>query len=248
MSIRERIEQAQKRVLVLRQQRSQASAALDAKINAGATKSDIGGARHRYDMFDARVGAAKQRLRELQKREAQEKELTEMRHQDEFTPQSGNPSWPWRAWVTLDIEGKRYGRGAIIPDELIERCANAARLISGGYIRRLPDQPAKPAPAATTAKPVASSPTPDHIEQCRAALREASARRGVSRKAALDIIDQDLVARAIKQYADEPKVVRTGAWGSGAPTNQQTGKGTPRRIVDGFVEHVCAEPVVENAA
>jgi hypothetical protein len=157
--------------------------------------------------------------------------------------------WPWRAWTTLNIGGTKYARGSVIPDDVLTACANCDHLVRNGYVRRMAALPGKqvktPAPVTLAIPRQASDP----IAECQKVLREASKKRGITKREALDVVNQDLVERAIRAIGEQSRTVKTGAWGSGNPTEQQTGVGTVRRIVDDAYDVLCAdEPEKEKAA
>jgi hypothetical protein len=190
-----------------------------------------------------RIRLARERARQL------EKEIEAMRS-DEYVPQSGN-AWPWRAWVTLDLEGKRYSRGSVIPDDVIERSANCARLISGGYVRRLPEsKPKQPAPEQEKQKATAVALLGDHIAVCRTELRRIAHERNIDLRTAIDLLPEGMYARAQKQYADHPPdgFVMTAAWGQPA-TRQASGEGVRgRRCIEGFIEYLISGERKDAAA
>jgi hypothetical protein len=179
--------------------------------------------------------------------------ITEMaRHKDdEYTAPDTNNNWPWRAWTTLDLAGKRYSRGAVIPDTLIASSANAAKLISSGYIRRLPDPPVKvapPAPAVVAPPPAAkkdAGPWPPEVMEARAAIRAAAKRRGIDERSALDVIDPDVLRKALNAGAALPRDAVVGAWGGGGGKVQRVGAGTAvsRRPIDDVIDIMLLGPL-----
>jgi hypothetical protein len=195
--------------------------------------------RHYQGQTKYRIRLARQRASQL------EKEIDAMRHKDEFVPQSGNPAWPWRAWVTLDLEGRRYGRGHVIPDDVIERSANAGKLISGGYIRRLPESQPRQAP---TPKPVAPS-VPVDLEfqtliEAQDAVRAAAEKRHTDRRSAVDLIDPNLLERAGTVWGAWPRMARVGGWGSGGGRLMRVGAGAAAsglRPTDDFIDMLISD-------
>jgi hypothetical protein len=140
---------------------------------------------------------------------------------------------PWRvALGSLNFGGTLYPRGSVVPDHLVESCANSQHLISAGHLRRMPGTPAKQAKPAPT--PVVAEPYVP-VDHCKV-LYDAMVALAAKRKCAIGDTEDahellDLRERAVKQFCDEPQVAMSTAWGgNNHPT--QSGVGTARRIFD----------------
>src|SRR5262249_49433741 len=99
-----------------------------------------------------------------------------------------------------------------------------------------------PTPVAVPFKPR------DLVAECRKALRDAATRRGTTMRNCVDVIDNDALMKAVKEISERPRTVKTGAWGSGGGTNQQTGAGTTRRVVDDVLDILCTDDETETEA
>jgi hypothetical protein len=141
------------------------------------------------------------------------------------TAPEGPSSWPWRAWCSLDFDGKRYSRGQVIDEVTLANSANGHALIRGGYVRRGPAG----APLAPRAAPATFVPTPfvDPVDSAARALLAAEAKRRCGLKSAIDLVDANILMQAQRYYASSEH----DDW-DGSPS----GQGTLRRSVHNFYE------------
>jgi len=156
-----------------------------------------------------------------------------MRHEEEATDE-GPATWPWRVMKgSLRFGDVVLHRGQEVPQELLDACANRDVLIRSRYIARglaAPSKAPRPAPQA----PVASAPSLDPVEICRREVRRIAAEKNRAPADCVDLVDSDVMARAIKHYGDMPRTAMYGAWGSGGGRLTTTGIGSNRRLTDGF--------------
>jgi hypothetical protein len=164
-------------------------------------------------------------------------ETEDMRHVEEAV--TNDPGHPWRATRQLRFADKVYQRGAVIPDEVVNACMNVAALIDGGHIRRLPASPT-PAPRPVFQPRQVTQLPDDPVATARKALDEMAARRGCTRRDAVDLIPSDILLRAIKHIGEITGEVETGAWGGGK-MRTPNGIGNHRRISDHAVDVLCAD-------
>jgi hypothetical protein len=252
------IEKAAAHVQSLRSQRARARNRYEAKIASGDSRSAIGQARHSLDLLDARVVGAEKKLRALQMRAAEQQELNDVRHDDDTFPAAMTPphaGWTLRANRTLNLGGKVVSRGQEISTDDLSMMLNAPALLAGGHVRWCPPvRPAavtpRPAPQLASMAQVTSSETePENvITKCKRAIREAAAARGISRRAAVDVIDQELLRRAILERAQKPRTVMSGSWADARPTVTGQGSGGIRRITDDVIDYLCSDELEPEAA
>jgi hypothetical protein len=183
---------------------------------------------------------AERELREL------EDEMLRKGLDDDVTTATNDAQWPWRVCKgSLNFGGKLYARGQVVPDAEVEGCANRDVLIAGGHLRRMAAPFVRPAPPPYVPRPAA--PVEDPITVAQKAIRAMALKRGVSRRTATDLIDHDVLTRAIKAVADTPREVEQGAWGSGR-MRVQAGRGTSRRPTDDAIEILIADEPQPSAA
>ena len=141
---------------------------------------------------------------------------------------------PWRvALGSLNIEGVLYPRGSIVPDAVVDRSLNGQRLISTGYLRRMPAVAAKePRNNYEKSRENYEPYVPvDHIKVLYDAMFTLAAQRGCPISEVEDVVDRTLWERAAKQWVDEPKMALSQSWG-GNNHLTPSGVGTARRIFD----------------
>jgi hypothetical protein len=185
---------------------------------------------------------AEARLHDLQQRRNRA-ENQAMRHDDSFTgsmtpPHSG---WTLRAFRSMNLGGKIVSRGQEISVDDLSQMANAPALLAGGHVRWVPPQAAvSPAKRPAPSQP-ASAQASDPIRELITVVKQDKAQLGLRAKDALDLKrHMDLKERAIKQYGELSRNVRTGAFGGGAQ-EQKSGIGSLRRICDDFETYICRE-------
>jgi hypothetical protein len=189
---------------------------------------------------------AESRVRAL-RGQYQQAENEMVRHADDGFPAAMTP--PHAGWKLVSNLTGQFGevnvrRGQEVTIEMLG--TNAQQLIDGRHVRWAPPSvPKRSAPAgsisATVVRPVAVAPTEGPLDLCRRVLSETAAKRGITKREAIDVIDQGLVERAIRAIGELPRTVRSGSWGSGNPTDQRTGIGTMRRITDDAYSILCGE-------
>ena len=160
------------------------------------------------------------------------KEPRMRRHVEEVTPAPVKEELPWRvALGSLRFGDRMYARGSVVPDDLVEACANGQRLIQSGYLRRLPAARAKQ--AKTEPPPAEAVPyvPVDHIRVLYDAMSALAAQRKCAIGDLEDVVDRTLWERATKQFVDDPQMAMSTGWGgNNRPT--RSGDGTARRIFD----------------
>jgi hypothetical protein len=167
---------------------------------------------------------------------------------DVAVPQAPQPGWRLVAKRTLNLAGRVVGPGAEISAEELAGMLNSNALLAGGHIAWCPPQAERPAPRAAAPAPAAPSPPDDVVEQCRSQLKRIAEKRRCTLREAIDLIDAEVLKRAIRQIAETPRETLLGSWGSGQPTKQRVGVGTLRRPVDDAIDILCREPEKEKAA
>jgi hypothetical protein len=203
-------------------------------------RSARGQAKYQLAMASEKREQAEARLRSLQlRRDRVENEA--MRHGDDFTGSMTPPhcGWTLRAFRSLNLGGKIVSRGQEITTDELALMANAPALLAGGHIRWVPPTaavaPKRPAPMPTPSPVLASDPYREFVDAV--ALETANGRSDAINLRHL----LDLRERASKEYSERWRKVSMGAWGSGNPSQQATGAGTLRRVVDDFEESVMRD-------
>jgi hypothetical protein len=204
-------------------------------------KSARGQAKYQLERASERREAAEARLRSLQlRRDRAENEV--MRNADDGFPATMTPpnaGWTLRAFRSLNLGGKTVSRGQEITVDDLSMMANAPALLAGGHIRWCPPAkaaavaPARPAPVLIL--PAQADPYTEFVD----AVAQETAK---GRSDAINLRHLlDLRERASKAYSERWRKVSMGAWGSGNPSQQATGAGTLRRVVDDFEESVMRD-------
>jgi hypothetical protein len=172
-------------------------------------------------------------VNKLQKRLAEFRDREGDMSDDNF-PASMVP--PHAGWKLIANKTMRFGdvdvrRGSEITAEMLSKALNAVTLLSGGHIRWMPPQAAKPEPVAPKPKVDAPYVPVDHIRVLYDAMGVIAAQRNIDIHDCEDLADRTLWDRATTQFINEPQSVMSQAWGGGnRPT--QSGDGSSRRIFD----------------
>jgi hypothetical protein len=203
-------------------------------------KSARGQAKYQLERASEQREKAEARLRSLQlRRDRVENEA--MRHGDDFTGSMTPPhcGWTLRAFRSMNLGGKMVSRGQEITPDDLGQMLHARELLAGGHIRWVPPTaavaPKRPAPLPTPSPVLASDPYREFVDAV--ALETAKGRSDAINLRHL----LDLRERASKEFSERWRKVSMGAWGSGNPSQQATGAGTLRRVVDDFEESVMRD-------
>jgi hypothetical protein len=87
-----------------------------------------------------------------------------------------------------------------------------------------------------------SAPAEDPLTAARRAIREMAVKRGVSRRAAAYMIENDVLMRGVKAAADLPRWVEQGGG------RMRVGRGTSRRPTDDALDILCADDLPRESA
>ncbi len=120
-----------------RTRRAQAAAKLMRLQTENAGASRIGHARHTADMWSARVDGLERRLRTLQIAKAAEYEEHDsmMKPGLEHVPTPPISGYVVKCFRTLNLNGKVYPRGSIVPESEIVHMRHFDQLIFNGSLR-----------------------------------------------------------------------------------------------------------------
>jgi hypothetical protein len=210
-------------------------------------RNQRGVARYQAARAAERREAAEARLQILERR----REEAMQRNRDDVMP-TDTGSWPWRVWSgRLNLGGRVFNRGQIVPDELVTSSLNGAKLVQAGAIRRLPASPivapvVKNLPTEKREGPPTAPVDPEYQTLCAAqdAVRDAADKRHTDRRSAVDLIDRGLLDRAGCVWGAWPRMAMVGGWGSAGGVLKRVGAGAlgvTSRHSDDFISMLISD-------
>jgi hypothetical protein len=210
---------------------------------------------HTLKLTSERVAILEVDARKLET-EIEKAENALRKHDDEApvtAPQSGMRLFAVR---TLDLGGKRYGRGAEIDPNEFATFGNRDRLLQGRHVEwRYPSTPKAAAPTATNVA-VANATPDDPLVNFARLVQTISITRSISwveAEEAAQFSDNNLFLRAQSAFCALPRLTRDGGWGSSGGSLVMNGVASAgRRVfnVSEFRDHLRAivEPQPQEAA